>query len=80
MNFILKLTSWTDTLFLLSIKFLRELKYEESMPGLTIVVLLVISITLVTFAWYGHFRYQSASFWKAVFISRPIASLELGSS
>jgi uncharacterized protein (DUF486 family) len=43
-------------------------------------LLVVISSVFMTYAWYGHLRYQSAPIWKAIFVSWLIASLELGLS
>ncbi len=30
----------------------------------------------MTFAWYGHLKYKNSPLWKAIFISRLIASAE----
>ena len=40
------------------------------------VILLLISNTFMTFAWYGHLRYQGVALWKVILISWGIAFLE----
>lgn len=38
--------------------------------------LLLISNIFMTFAWYGHLKYQNVSLWKVILISWSIAFLE----
>jgi uncharacterized protein (DUF486 family) len=40
------------------------------------VILLSISNIFMTFAWYGHLKFQSVPVWKAILISWAIAFLE----
>lgn len=40
------------------------------------IALLVISNTFMTFAWYGHLKYQGVALWKVILISWSIAFLE----
>ena len=40
------------------------------------VILLSISNIFMTFAWYGHLKFQNVPIWKAVLISWGIAFLE----
>src|ERR1044072_7991 len=40
------------------------------------IILLVISNTLMTFAWYGHLNHQATALWKVILISWGIAFFE----
>jgi uncharacterized protein (DUF486 family) len=40
------------------------------------VVLLTISNTFMTFAWYGHLKFKEATLWKVILISWGIAFFE----
>ena len=40
------------------------------------VVLLLLSNIFMTFAWYGHLRYQNVSLWKVILVSWGIAFFE----
>jgi uncharacterized protein len=40
------------------------------------VILLLLSNVFMTFAWYGHLRYQNVPLWKVTLISWSIAFLE----
>jgi len=46
------------------------------MRALKTIVLLVISNTFMTFAWYGHLKYRDVALWKIVLISWGIAFFE----
>jgi len=39
-------------------------------------ILLTISNVFMTFAWYGHLRYQNVALWKVVLVSWGIAFFE----
>jgi uncharacterized protein len=43
---------------------------------MTTVILLFISNTFMTFAWYGHLRYRSSPLWIAILASWGIAFFE----
>src|SRR5258708_16375756 len=40
------------------------------------IVLLLLSNIFMTFAWYGHLKYQNVPLWKVTVVSWLIASLE----
>jgi hypothetical protein len=40
------------------------------------VILLTISNTFMTFAWYGHLKYEKSALWKAILVSWLIAFFE----
>lgn len=40
------------------------------------VILLLISNTFMTFAWYGHLKHQGTAIWKVILISWGIAFFE----
>ncbi len=40
------------------------------------IILLLISNTFMTFAWYGHLKYKEIALWKVVLISWGIAFFE----
>jgi Uncharacterized protein conserved in bacteria len=40
------------------------------------IILLTVSNIFMTFAWYGHLKYQNIPIWKAILISWSIAFLE----
>jgi len=40
------------------------------------IVLLIISNTFMTFAWYGHLRFENVPLWKVILVSWGIAFLE----
>lgn len=40
------------------------------------IALLIVSNIFMTFAWYGHLRYQGVALWKVVLISWGIAFFE----
>jgi len=40
------------------------------------ILLLTLSNVFMTFAWYGHLRFQELPLWKAILISWGIALLE----
>jgi hypothetical protein len=40
------------------------------------VILLTISNTFMTFAWYGHLKYEKSALWKAILVSWCIAFFE----
>lgn len=40
------------------------------------VILLLISNTFMTFAWYGHLKYQHVALWKVILVSWGIAFFE----
>ncbi|SFO66757.1 hypothetical protein SAMN05428949_6063 [Chitinophaga sp. YR627] len=40
------------------------------------VILLLISNTFMTFAWYGHLKYENVPIWKVILISWGIAFFE----
>ena len=40
------------------------------------VILLLISNTFMTFAWYGHLKHQDTALWKVILISCGIAFFE----
>ncbi len=40
------------------------------------VLMLLASNVFMTFAWYGHLKYQTSPLWLAIFASWMIASLE----
>lgn len=40
------------------------------------VILLVLSNIFMTFAWYGHLKYQNVPLWKAIMVSWGIAFFE----
>jgi uncharacterized protein (DUF486 family) len=40
------------------------------------VILLLISNSFMTYAWYGHLRYRSEAMWKAILISWLVAGGE----
>src|SRR6185369_10218894 len=46
------------------------------MRALKTVILLVISNTFMTFAWYGHLKYRDVTLWKIILISWGIAFFE----
>ena len=46
------------------------------MNYLPTVVLLTISNTFMTFAWYGHLKYERVPLWKVILVSWGIAFLE----
>ena len=46
------------------------------MRALKTIVLLVISNTFMTFAWYGHLKYRDTLLWKVILISWGIAFFE----
>lgn len=39
-------------------------------------LLLVISNTFMTIAWYGHLKYEKTALWKVILVSWLIASME----
>jgi len=43
---------------------------------MTTVLLLTISNTFMTFAWYGHLKYESTALWKVILASWGIAFFE----
>ena len=43
---------------------------------MTTVILLTISNIFMTFAWYGHLKYEKTALWKVILISWLIASME----
>jgi uncharacterized protein (DUF486 family) len=43
---------------------------------MTTVLLLLVSIIFMTFAWYGHLKYRSSPLWLAIFASWGIAFAE----
>lgn len=49
---------------------------NETVNGMRTIALLVISNTFMTFAWYGHLKYQGVALWKVILISWSIAFLE----
>jgi uncharacterized protein (DUF486 family) len=46
------------------------------MTYLPTVVLLLISNTFMTFAWYGHLRFENVPLWKVILVSWGIAFFE----
>jgi len=46
------------------------------MRALKTIVLLIISNTFMTFAWYGHLKYREVTLWKIILISWGIAFFE----
>ena len=46
------------------------------MTYLPTVVLLLISNTFMTFAWYGHLKFEQVPLWKVILVSWGIAFLE----
>ncbi len=46
------------------------------MPTLLTIVLLIISNTFMTFAWYGHLKYTSKPLWIVVLVSWGLAFFE----
>jgi len=46
------------------------------MRALKTIVLLIISNTFMTFAWYGHLKYREVALWKIILISWGIAFFE----
>jgi uncharacterized protein len=46
------------------------------MPDLLPVGMLFVSNIFMTFAWYGHLRFQEASLWKVILVSWGIAFFE----
>jgi uncharacterized protein (DUF486 family) len=40
------------------------------------IILLLISNTFMTFAWYGHLKHQNTALWKVILISWGIAFFE----
>lgn len=40
------------------------------------IILLVLSNIFMTFAWYGHLRYQNVALWKVILVSWGIAFFE----
>lgn len=45
-------------------------------PAITPIFLLIASNIFMTFAWYGHLKFQSAALWLAVVVSWGIAFFE----
>ena len=45
-------------------------------PTLTTLILLTISNTFMTIAWYGHLKFERTTLWKVVLISWLIAFFE----
>ena len=43
---------------------------------MTTIVLLLVSNTFMTFAWYGHLKFKEVALWKVVLASWSIAFLE----
>jgi uncharacterized protein (DUF486 family) len=50
-------------------------KFEETLPMQTI-ILLIISNSFMTYAWYGHLRNPNLKLWQAILISWSIAFFE----
>ncbi|HSV13072.1 MAG TPA: DMT family protein [Tepidisphaeraceae bacterium] len=46
------------------------------MTYLPTIVLLLISNTFMTFAWYGHLKFEQVPLWKVILVSWGIAFLE----
>jgi len=45
-------------------------------PALLTAALLVVSNAFMTFAWYGHLRFEKSALWKVVVVSWAIAFFE----
>lgn len=45
-------------------------------PGLTAIVLLVLSNAFMTVAWYGHLKFKAAPIWAVVLVAWGIAFFE----
>jgi uncharacterized protein (DUF486 family) len=45
-------------------------------PGLVTVLLLTISNTFMTIAWYGHLKFERTALWKVVLVAWGIAFFE----
>jgi uncharacterized protein len=47
-----------------------------TMASLTPILLLLVSNVFMTFAWYGHLKFQSTALWLAILVSWGIAFFE----
>ena len=46
------------------------------MKGFYTILLLIVSNVFMTFAWYGHLKYENVPLWKVIIISWLIAFVE----
>jgi hypothetical protein len=54
----------------------RSITFWHTSPMLITILLLIISNTFMTIAWYGHLKYESTALWKVILVSWLIAFFE----
>jgi len=50
--------------------------FEEKVPAMRAIALLIVSNVFMTAAWYGHLKFRSSALWKVIIISWLIAFVE----